>query len=73
MKGDMASKMLSSEYLTDLERAEIEEFESVWFVASSVKKHKPTKLERLVNNGYDDQEGYYRHSEGDQIAYRYEV
>jgi hypothetical protein len=23
-------------------------------------KVKPTKLERLVNNGFDDEEGYYR-------------
>ena len=30
-------------------------------------------MERLVNNGFDDNEGYYRFSKGDQISYRYEV
>jgi hypothetical protein len=73
MKGNMACKMLTDEFLTDYERTEIEDFEDVWFVARTSKKHKPTKLERLVNNGFDDQEGYYRHVEGDQIGYRYEV
>jgi hypothetical protein len=27
----------------------------------------------LVNNGFDDEEGYYRLKVGDQIGYRYEI
>jgi dual specificity tyrosine-phosphorylation-regulated kinase 2/3/4 len=27
----------------------------------------------LVNNGFDDEEGYYRLKAGDQIGYRYEI
>lgn len=27
----------------------------------------------MVNNGFDDNEGYYRYSKGDQISYRYEI
>jgi dual specificity tyrosine-phosphorylation-regulated kinase 2/3/4 len=30
-------------------------------------------LERLVNNGFDDEEGYYRISKGDHIAYRFQI
>jgi len=39
---------------------EIDEFEQVFFVSDNLTKYQPTKLERLVNNGYDDDEGYYR-------------
>ena len=34
-------------------------------------KIKATKLERLVNNGFDDEEGYYRIQKGDHITYRF--
>ena len=37
------------------------------------QKYAPTKLERLVNNGFDDNEGYYRIVSGDQINYRFEL
>jgi len=37
------------------------------------EKIKPTKLERLINNGYDDEEGYYRIQKGDHIAYRFQL
>ena len=36
-------------------------------------KHKPTKLERLVNNGFDDEEGYYRIQKDDHIAFRFQL
>jgi hypothetical protein len=29
-------------------------------MADNDAKIKPTKLERLVNNGFDDEEGYYK-------------
>jgi dual specificity tyrosine-phosphorylation-regulated kinase 2/3/4 len=53
------------------ERTEILEYEDIWYLAKD--KYQPTKLERLVNNGYDDSEGYYRIVAGDQIAYRFEL
>jgi hypothetical protein len=42
-------------------------------MASSKHKYQATKLERLVNNGFDDAEGYYRLKQGDQIGYRFEI
>ena len=59
--------------LTQFEKTEIEEFEEVWFLAPSKNKYQATKLERLVNNGFDDSEGYYRLKVGDQIGYRFEI
>jgi len=61
------------EYLTSFERSEVDEFDECWYLAPTSCKYQATKLERLVNNGFDDSEGYYRYSKGDQIAYRYEI
>ena len=36
-------------------------------------KINATKLERLVNNGFDDEEGYYRIQKDDHVAYRYQI
>ena len=33
----------------------------------------PTKAERIVNNGYDDADGYYRISKNDQIGFRFQI
>lgn len=65
--------MVSDEYLSAFERTEVDEFEEVWFMAPAANKYAATKLERLVNNGFDDSEGYYRYKAGDQIGFRYEV
>lgn len=73
MKGTYARKNAPEDYLTSYERTEVEEFDEVWFLAPQKNKYQATKLERLVNNGFDDNEGYYRFSKGDQIAYRYEI
>ena len=50
----------SEKYLNDHEYKEIDEYENIYFVQQNIKKIQPTKLERLVNNGFDDDEGYYR-------------
>ena len=55
------------------EKTEIDEFDKIYYLADKDKKYKPTKLERLVNNGFDDNDGYYRIVKGDQIAYRFEL
>jgi hypothetical protein len=60
MSGTQAKQLAADELLTAFERTEIEEYEEVWFLAPKEKKYQPTKLERLVNNGFDDNEGYYR-------------
>jgi len=65
LKGKEAKKLVTDDCLTLFEKTEIEEFEEVWFVAPGSVKYLPTKLERLVNNGFDDQEGYYRFQQGD--------
>lgn len=58
-------KLVSDEFLSVFERTEVQEFEEVWFLAPVSLKYQPTKLERLVNNGFDDQEGYYKFQQGD--------
>ncbi len=73
IKGSVARKTVSDDFLTAFERTEVAEYEEVWFLAPLANKYQPTKLERLVNNGFDDNEGYYRFKQGDQISYRYEV
>ena len=46
-------------------------YDQIYFLAENTFKNRPTKLERLVNNGFDDEEGYYRIQKGDHIAYRF--
>jgi dual specificity tyrosine-phosphorylation-regulated kinase 2/3/4 len=59
------------DYLSDIEINEIVEFSSVYYLSYKENKIKPTKAERLVNNGFDDADGYYRIVNGDQLGYRY--
>jgi|LakMenEpi03Aug12_release.lakeMendotaPanAssembly.Ray.scaffolds.fasta_scaffold652772_1 hypothetical protein len=54
MRGSHARKVVSDDFLTNFERNEIDEYEEVWFLAPASNKYQPTKLERLVNNGFDD-------------------
>jgi hypothetical protein len=51
---------IADKYLTTFEKTEIEEFDDIYYMCDNKSKIKPTKLERLINNGYDDEEGYYR-------------
>jgi len=51
--------------LSNFEKTEIDEFDKIYYLADKDKKYKPTKLERLVNNGFDDNDGYYRIVKGD--------
>lgn len=71
MTGSAARKMYTNDRLSLFEVTEVEEYEEVFYLAKNENKYKPTKLERLVNNGFDDQEGYYRIVAADQIAYRF--
>jgi dual specificity tyrosine-phosphorylation-regulated kinase 2/3/4 len=64
---------VASKYLTDFERTEVDEYEQLYYLAENSAKIKATKLERLVNNGFDDEEGYYRVQKGDHIAYRFQL
>lgn len=52
--------MIADKFLTDFEKTEIDEFEQIYFLCENTVKIKPSKSERLVNNGFDDEEGYYR-------------
>lgn len=60
-------------YLNFHEITEVAEFDEVWYLAHNTQKYQPTKLERLVNNGFDDSEGYYRIVSGDQVNYRFQM
>lgn len=64
-------EQIASKFLTDFERTEVDEYDQLFYLADNNTKIKPTKLERLVNNGFDDEEGYYRVQKGDHIAYRF--
>ncbi len=66
-------KHLADKYLTEFELTEVDEYEQLYYLCENEYKIKPTKLERLVNNGFDDEEGYYRISKGDHIAYRFQM
>jgi len=69
----LKEKDTAEKYLSDFERTEVDEYEQIYYLCENDKKLQPTKLERLVNNGYDDEEGYYRIKTLDHIAYRYEL
>lgn len=66
-------EQVAEQYLTDFERTEVDEYDQLYYLAENASKIKPTKLERLVNNGFDDEEGYYRIQKGDHIAYRFQL
>ena len=55
-----SNKQIFDNFLTTFEHTEIEEYENLYYLCQNDEKIKPTKLERLVNNGFDDEEGYYR-------------
>ena len=57
--------MYSADYLTDFEQTEILEYEKVFYLSYKDNKLNPTKAERLVNNGFDDSDGYYKIVVGD--------
>ena len=65
MSGSEAKRLHAKDHLSLFEQTEVEEFEEIFYLAPNDEKYKPTKLERLVNNGFDDQEGYYRIVTGD--------
>ncbi|CAG9313193.1 unnamed protein product [Blepharisma stoltei] len=58
---------LLSQFLTDQERAEILEYQEIYYVGDEVSKLKN------FNKKYDDEKGNYKISIGDHIAYRYEI
>ena len=60
-------------YLTDFEKTEIKEHETIHYLAPKTLKYLASKAERLVNNGFDDNDGYYRLSKGDHICYRFQI
>ena len=62
---EVKSHPVAKEMLSIHEVTEVGEYDEVYYLAPSDKKYKPTKLERLVNNGFDDQDGYYRLVSGD--------
>ena len=63
----------AAKFLTTFEQNEIEEYETLYFLAENDQKFKPSNAERLINNGFDDDEGYYRIQKGDHIAYRFQL
>ncbi len=63
----------AKDYLSIHEQTEVAEYDEIYYLAKQDQKYQPTKLERLVNNGFDDNEGYYRIVSGDQIGYRFEL
>jgi dual specificity tyrosine-phosphorylation-regulated kinase 2/3/4 len=67
------AKKMGPKFFTEFEVTEVDEYEAVYYMCDNKDKIKPSKSERLVNNGFDDEEGYYRVQAGDHIAYRYQL
>jgi dual specificity tyrosine-phosphorylation-regulated kinase 2/3/4 len=57
--------------LTELERAEILDYQDIYYFGKIANKVKPKIA--AINNGFDDQRGDYLMIAGDHIAYRYEI
>jgi dual specificity tyrosine-phosphorylation-regulated kinase 2/3/4 len=57
--------------LNSHEQLEMLEFQCIYFVGLGATKVQPNFAE--PNDGYDDDNGFYRLTSGDHIAYRYEV
>ena len=62
---------IAEKYLTDFEKNEIEEYDQLFYICENEYKIKASNMERLINNGFDDEEGYYRIQKGDHIAFRF--
>ena len=55
MRGsDVKSHPVAKDYLSIHEVTEVGEYDEIFYLAPADKKYRPTKLERLVNNGFDD-------------------
>lgn len=54
------NKAIAEKYLTASELTEVDDYEQLYYLCENDQKIKPSNMERLVNNGYDDEEGYYR-------------
>ena len=59
--------------MTDFEKTEIDEYDSLYYLCENEYKIKASNVERLINNGFDDEEGYYRIQKGDHIAFRFQL
>ena len=64
-------KQIADKYLTDFEKTEIDEYDQLYYLCENEYKIKASNMERLINNGFDDEEGYYRIQKGDHIAFRF--
>lgn len=59
--------------MTSYERKEILEYPQVFFVGHHARKHKAAPRQPNHNYGFDDDQGNYRLTMRDHLAYRYEV
>ncbi len=66
-------KSIADKYLTDFEKTEIDEYDQLYYLCENEYKIKAGNMERLINNGFDDEEGYYRIQKGDHIAFRFQL
>ena len=60
-----------SKYLSDYEKVEINEFETIYYINS--KKVKSNTVKGVDNYGFDNQAQEYLCESGDHIGYRYEI
>jgi hypothetical protein len=64
---------IADKYLTTFEKQEVEEYDQIYYLCENEFKIKASNMQRLVNNGFDDEEGYYRIQKGDHIAFRFQL
>ncbi|CDW81753.1 dual specificity tyrosine-phosphorylation-regulated kinase 4 [Stylonychia lemnae] len=62
-----------SRFLTKFEKEELQSFGEVFYVNSSSEANEAFNLETDMNNGYDDDQNYYRYRLNEHIMYRYEI
>ncbi|KAI8998918.1 hypothetical protein BD414DRAFT_406715 [Trametes punicea] len=60
-------------WLSEYERKEILDFDTVYFIGARSEKHMATLDNSTNNYGYDDERGDYQVVKHDHLAYRYEV
>ena len=64
-----------SKHLLEFEKSEILEYDTIYFFNIKERKNNkaPSTPDGVENNGFDNDKNEYITSEGNHIAYRYEI
>lgn len=59
--------------LSKYETTEIKEYQNIYYLGIYAKKNKNSMISNINNYGFDDTAHHYKTTQGDHIAYRYEI